>query len=327
MRTFALILGVSLAACTSSNPTPMSGGPVDIGDLQITAPHAHDNLTIVFLRPKQVPPPADYMTLEEAIATGLVTVTEKEDAQVRRLQIENRGDRPVFIMAGDVLKGGRQDRTIQSSMIIPGKSGKQEIPSLCVERGRWSGGKQFGNGFLGACTNRMRYAARKGEQSKVWDEVKKQKEMVRRNAGVTLPAETDSINEEVYLPEVKAKLEDYEKALSGLLEKYPDAVGFAYAVNGKVRSCDLFPHPSILKKLYPKLLRSAAADALAHKGEAAGNATPTAEDWTSLLQEPQKKESESLMLGNEQIAAEDDERACFTNTYNKQVIHRQYLKK
>ena len=54
------------------------------------------------------------------------------------LKIENTGGEPVFIQSGDIVKGGRQDRTLTTSLILPPHSGEIPIASFCVEHGRWS---------------------------------------------------------------------------------------------------------------------------------------------------------------------------------------------
>ena len=56
---------------------------------------------------------------------------------VNKLAIENVSDQDVFVQAGDVVKGGQQDRTLAVDMIVPPKSGKVPIESFCVEQGRW----------------------------------------------------------------------------------------------------------------------------------------------------------------------------------------------
>ena len=57
-----------------------------------------------------------------------------ETGTVGELQIENLGDLDVFIQAGDILKGGRQDRVIGVDFILGKRSGRVSIPSFCVEQ-------------------------------------------------------------------------------------------------------------------------------------------------------------------------------------------------
>ena len=53
------------------------------------------------------------------------------------LLIENLlADKDVFIQAGEILRGGRQDRTLGVDFVVPAMS-KLPVPSFCVESGRW----------------------------------------------------------------------------------------------------------------------------------------------------------------------------------------------
>ncbi|HXE86768.1 MAG TPA: DUF6569 family protein, partial [Hyphomicrobiaceae bacterium] len=69
-------------------------------------------------------------------AKGSVQVAET--GQVNELKIENTGAEEVFIQAGDMVKGGRQDRVLTVSLLLPPRSGMIPIASFCVEPGRWS---------------------------------------------------------------------------------------------------------------------------------------------------------------------------------------------
>ena len=61
-----------------------------------------------------------------------------ETGRVNELQIENTGAEQVFIQAGDIVKGGKQDRVLTVSFLLPANSGRLPIASFCVEQGRWS---------------------------------------------------------------------------------------------------------------------------------------------------------------------------------------------
>lgn len=103
---------------------------------RITDPTVHDNLAIYFIRGTSVPGPVP-LTLKEAVEQGQVIVSET--GQVNELMIENTSGSEVFIQAGDLVKGGKQDRVLMVSLMLPAKSGKLPIASFCVEHGRWTG--------------------------------------------------------------------------------------------------------------------------------------------------------------------------------------------
>lgn len=102
------------------------------------APTVHDNLAVYLVTASQSTSAMDQapLTLEEAIATGVAKVFET--GSVNQLSIENFGDRPVFLNAGEIVKGGRQDRILSASLLIPPHSGKTPLDAFCVERSRWT---------------------------------------------------------------------------------------------------------------------------------------------------------------------------------------------
>ena len=103
--------------------------------LKISEPLLHENLAIYLVR-GQSSPGAVPATLEEALLKNTIIV--HETGSVSELQIENTGDEPVFIQFGDIVKGGKQDRVLTTSLLIPPKSGKVAIGAYCVEQGRWA---------------------------------------------------------------------------------------------------------------------------------------------------------------------------------------------
>src|SRR5205823_6905971 len=90
-------------------------------------------------------PNRPFLTLQEALDQKKAVVNETSN--VNQLTVENvAGDVEIFLMTGDIVKGGKQDRAIAFDMIIPPKSGAIPIGSFCVEHGRWSqrGGEAAG---------------------------------------------------------------------------------------------------------------------------------------------------------------------------------------
>ena len=139
----ALALGLSAAA-----PPPAFA---DTTSNRLSGPFTYKNLTIWLVRGSGQTAAAKLMTLQEAMERKLVRV--HETGNVRRLRVENLSDRQIYIQAGDILKGGRQDRVITSDLILPPKSGLVAIGAYCVERGRWSRrGKESAKQFASAKT-------------------------------------------------------------------------------------------------------------------------------------------------------------------------------
>src|SRR5712691_6413411 len=132
------------------------------------------------------------MSLEEGLASGEVVVAEQGGdilrrtrdaaprglplqggASVNQLVLINRGSKPLILLAGELVSGGKQDRIISKDRIIP--AGAQPLPLdvFCVEQGRWSSGAQFSGGKLMVHPSVREKAAVDQEQSKVWDAVRR----------------------------------------------------------------------------------------------------------------------------------------------------------
>ncbi len=102
---------------------------------RISTPTVHENIAVYFVHGQSASGPVP-ATLQEALARGDVEVVET--GNVRELEIENKGSEPVFVQFGDLVKGGKQDRVLTVSLVLPPKSGRVPIGSYCVEQGRWS---------------------------------------------------------------------------------------------------------------------------------------------------------------------------------------------
>ena len=134
-KTCALGL-LHLCAAAALATVGASGGAAfaDPG-MRISGPHVHANLAVYFVHGVSAGG-AVPLTLQEALAKGQVQVVET--GRVNELQIENTGAEQVFIQAGDIVKGGKQDRVLTVSFLLPPNSGRVPIASFCVEQGRWS---------------------------------------------------------------------------------------------------------------------------------------------------------------------------------------------
>jgi hypothetical protein len=114
---------------------PAQADSVGPDGYRLSEPVSHGNLAIYFIHGASRGGPVP-LTLEEALQHKTIVV--RETGQVNELSIENTGDRDIFIQAGDIVKGGQQDRVLSVSRILPSHSGAIPISSFCVEAGRWS---------------------------------------------------------------------------------------------------------------------------------------------------------------------------------------------
>ena len=278
---------------------------------KVLDPIRHGNLTLFPVVAAKTYPTSEFLTLDEGLRSGEVIVAEAgsvqglvrrhgttplvhDGAQVNRLVLVNNSKRPLLLLAGEIVSGGKQDRVIGKDRIVPPESDPIDLSVFCVEHGRWVATSEhfgaseamYGSAVGGAKANapapmaimvqpsvRSKVMADKSQPG-VWDEVSKQREaLVARVApvtpsaaagigGVTSYAKVNE-NEEVrkYVDSVAKPLEQsYQSLIHQLRDR--NAVGVVVAVNGRIIWADIFASTDLLSKYWPKLVRSYASEAV-----------------------------------------------------------------
>ena len=258
LRISLLLVAVLAAGFSQTQPA---------GEYHLSGPYTHDNLTLFLIHgPNKTN--HNLLTLEEAIDQRKVVVYETRN--VNELAIENVSNDDVFIESGDIVKGGAQDRTLKDDLILPGKSGKVSISSFCVEHGRWTrrGNESvsvFGGAHQAVPSKEMKMAVRvKGSQADVWSEVAKAQAALARNlhSDSRAPASPTSLAMTMDAPVVQHSIDGYVQELAGVVNRKNDVVGYAFAINGKVNSADIYGSHGLFSKLWMKLLRASALEAV-----------------------------------------------------------------
>ena len=170
---------------------------------------------------------------------------------VNQLVIDNTGDKPIFVLAGTLVKGGKQDRQIAQDFVIPpGKS--VPVDAFCVEHGRWTADRegQNTNGNFEAqkvlANIEVRSSAQyKNNQQEVWNKVAECNAAANKTPTTgTLLATIDDTDKDAV-----ARREKIRKAITDRFAAYKDKddapLGLAYAVDGKLREIRSFAHPKI----------------------------------------------------------------------------------
>lgn len=279
---------------------------------KVLEPIRHGNLTVFPVATAKSYPTNEFLTLDEGLRSGEVIVTEAgsvqglirrqsatgihhDGAEVNRLVLVNNSKRPLLLLAGEVVTGGKQDRVIGKDRIVPAESDPIDLSVFCVEPGRWVatsahfgaseamyGGIAAGS-VHGAAPPPMAIMAQPSvrakamadkDQNEVWNEVNKQKAaMTVEVAGVapqirTEMAQTSSyakINENAEVKkQVDAVAKPIEQSYQSLIGQLRDrnAVGVVVAVNGRIIWADVFASTDLLGKYWPKLVRSYASEAI-----------------------------------------------------------------
>jgi hypothetical protein len=278
---------------------------------KVLDPIRHGNLTVFPVVAAKSYPTGEFLTLDEGLRSGEVVVTEAgsvqglirrhstpglrhDGAQVNRLVLVNNSKRPLLLLAGEIVTGGKQDRVIGKDRIVPAEGDPVDLSVFCVEPGRWvATSEHFGaseamyGSAVGGPINHVQppmammaqpsvRAKAMGDknQQEVWDEVGKQKAAVAGGlvadsapvaAGVSRMTsyarvmETDEVKQKV--DAVAAPIEhDYQSLIRQLRDR--NAVGIVVAVNGRIIWADVFASTDLLQKYWPKLVRSYASEAV-----------------------------------------------------------------
>jgi hypothetical protein len=327
------VVVLALVASGGCQRKVVDNGVLELEDgvFQATGPYSHENLT-VFLLEADEQDDRDYITLDKGLKDGVVKVSEKGEAEVQQLEIDNQSDHYLFLQEGDRVSGGQQDRIIVTSLVVPPRSGKMPLPSFCIEASRWVGGKEFhatSNAALAA--KDVRQAAKVDhEQGKVWDSVGGLKRQASSAGGVRAPNTNSSLNETFDSPQVKKLSDEFAQALGDVLKEHPKAVGVAIVVNGKIEEVNIYPSHQLLGKLYPRLLQSYALQAAMTKDKASDAETVTFADIRAFLSEDYdkvKRTSREVNADNRLRLCDQDKKVECQTRYEGKLVHRQWLNK
>jgi len=316
---FAIVAGAALTALMvagllATGPIPARAGETGgAAGYKVLEPIRHGNLTVFPVLASKSYPTGEFLTLDEGLRSGEVVVTEygslqglirrhpaqpvvHGNAEVNRLVLVNNSKRPLLLLAGEIVTGGKQDRVIGKDRIVPAESDPVDLSVFCVEPGRWTGtsehfgasGATYGGPVHGAAGGvggnsvatlmaqpsvRAKAMGDKN-QAEVWAEVKKQREAVTVEMSAAAPtvatemAQTSSYARVMENEEVKKRVDAVAKPIEqnyqSLIKQLRDrnAVGVVVAVNGRIIWADVFASTELLEKYWPKLVRSYASEAV-----------------------------------------------------------------
>ncbi|MEZ5344728.1 MAG: DUF6569 family protein [Pyrinomonadaceae bacterium] len=308
-------------------------------EYKISKPSTHKNLSIFLIHGKDQTDNKNILTLQEAMENKEFVVYETSD--VNELAVENLSKQnDVFIQSGDIVKGGKQDRVLAVSIIIPANSGKILIQAFCVESGRWEKRGKEDNGKFASSNDRivtkdLKLAANKSKsQQEVWTEVSKAQSKIAANVGGTVNSTASATSLQLSLEDkkVEANIDKYLDALDKIVQGKDDVIGYAFAINGRINSADIYVSNALFKKLWNKMLKAAAVEAVANLDEkVVAYVAVTPEDVFSFLKDSEKgkSEEEAVSKGAKVVTRDTEKNVMFeaVDSTRKLVIHRSYVSK
>jgi hypothetical protein len=318
----ALIL---IGACSFFLVSGHTAGKVAPGQVKwrLSDPVTYRNLTVYPLLARGGADTSGFATLDEALTAGEVIVTEtgvdilrrtrganpsgrvlpmQSGAQVNQLVLVNRGKKPLLLLAGEVVSGGKQDRIIAKDRIVSPGAEPLPLDVFCVERGRWAGGSaQFSAAKMMVHPSVREKAVVDQSQTEIWAAVRGasariEPGMSRRNTGgisavigvvVSAEAPSESYAKIYQSSRINGQVEDFAEEFARRFARATTSlkdervVGIVVAYGGEVAWADAFASPGLFNAYWTKLIRSYSVEALT-RGEKDGQ--PSLEDVRQFIQ-------------------------------------------
>jgi hypothetical protein len=352
-RAFLLLVASVLASL------PLAVSAFADAGFQVSGPIVHDNLAI-YLVHGSAGVGAVPLTLQEALAKSVVKV--RETGSVNALTVENTGKDEVYVQAGDIVKGGQQDRVLSVDLLLPPRSGEVSIAAFCVEHGRWTArgnedARQFSSAASAmpsheakvamrayavtaaapaadASASTMAYAGGAGtgeSQQEIWSTVRKTQDSLSRSVGapVAAPASPSSLQLSLENDKLKQAQTAYIAALEGAGETGDDVVGYVFAINGKINSGDVYASNALFRKMWSKLLAANVTEAISVK-EAAAAPPPAVKQVEAFLAAASRGvTAERAINASVRLATRDGGASLYAETRRADGswVHRNYLAK
>lgn len=271
MRTIALVTLFCLFTAQLFSQYYLKEGYIEMPHQQnINRPFTYKNLAVIplFAGEKFLAENTEsinYTILEDALRKKKVVITETESrgedsAQVNGLFIENVSNDTIFVMAGEVVKGGKQDRVISDDMVLLPHSGKIDLSVFCVEHNRWSykSDRNFSGYYTVSANSVRKKAAVDKNQGQVWEEV--DKVTTKQNANTSTGTYTALSQSDTYNEELKGYLDFFISAFSGL----NNCIGLVGISGDKIIGCDIFADAGLFEKQKKNLLNAYITETISH---------------------------------------------------------------
>ncbi len=340
-----LISGLSLLALTTFISTTPGHADGTASTWRIGSPVRHANLTIFPVISDQQPSTDEFITLDEGLRSGAVTVNEigaqggsnaggnRQDnlnqaqsnrinaarqqqavqqrvssgGQVNRLAITNNSGKILVLIAGEIVVGGKQDRIMANDCIIPSTNKATPVDVFCVEHGRWQqrSSGRDADGKFVAAEGVMAAPKVREKAQAKKDQSSVWNEVSEKVSKNGVATSTGTLNSVYEDGSVKKKLDAYESALKGKFSS-ANIVGAVVAVGGKIVTTDVFANSRLFQAYWPKLLRSYSLEAIS-SGETSGQvSTEAAQAFLSRVNgKAESKGSDGLYRLNENQSDSD----------------------
>jgi hypothetical protein len=194
-------------------------------------------------------------TLDEALSHGWISISEQRDANVGELLVRNDSRYTVFLMAGEIITGGKQNRIIRRDILLGAHSGSVVVPVYCGEKDRWDAPRAaFKSSGAMADPSLRELAATSGSQASIWGRID------RRMEAAEIQSSTRDYQQIYKDKSTRRRLDEYATQFRHLHDRR--TVGLVAVSGGRIVGCDIFSDAALLSGLWDKICRSYAVETL-----------------------------------------------------------------
>ena len=289
----------------------------------------YQNLTIFPLLGPGSGTRPDYLTLEQALDRNRVQITEMDPAgSVPELRLLNQGEKNVLIVEGEELVGAKQNRIVNSTFLVAGKT-EVVLPVSCVEQGRWhyksdtftSGKRMMHPSLRRQHQADVKYSLNRGEgyrsnQGRIWENI------AEKSSRMQVNTPTHAISD---------VFESYDDRLSEYLKAFRPMemqTGAVFAINGEILGLECFGYADTFARFFEKLVKSYALDAIDSPGPAGRKSVPpdAARRFVESVWQSKHQRHRSLGLG-ENMTFDSRSVSGTALVERKRVLHLSAFKK
>ena len=291
--------------------------------IRVGQPLRHETLTVFPLFPSNgTVEDVNYLLSEEAVAAGSVTVEEiSESGSVPTLMVTNTSDQRVLFLEGEELRGAKQNRVLNTSVLIGART-KTNIPVSCVEQGRWRFRSRQFTPSDSYSSPKLRKSLKESvfrslraghghesDQGAVWTEVSRQMTSLGSSSETHAMADT--------YEDYRGRIEEFRAHLG-----YVDgATGLAVAVGPAIVALDLFDKPATCRKIWDRLLSGFVMDALEEKKTETAADPSSVETLLERLDTAPWQESPAVGEGHEYRAEPGADTHASALTFSSSLLH------
>jgi hypothetical protein len=238
-----------------------------LGGLVVDKARVYKNMLVFPIRYEGRQAPGNWETMDKAVQAGHLKILEETQAQVSEVQMENVSDATVFLMSGEIIKGGQQTRVIRQDTVIEAKQ-KATVPVFCVEPHRWTGKREFESSRNLAPAS-VRGAIQGGAgQAEVWQRA------AERSDALQAPSPTGSLDESLNSAKAQKDFDEVHKALGHFSPPETVGIAIADARTGRVIGLEVFGRRDLFEGLEDKLVEGYAVDLVLTAGGPAPDSKP-----------------------------------------------------